>query len=186
MVVSKFACRVIFFGIILAFYPGRSCVWAEEPAVRVAILQDVPGVRVTVMGPCCLKDLKSQAVLAKWPALLWQEVRVGRSGVVIGRKEFPSAAVVLEAGPAGVVRVNAAAYRNSLLLYRSSPEKVTVVNRLPLEEYLVGALASEVSPDWPMEALKTQAVVSRTMVAHRIWIRKKQPFDVTADVSTHR
>lgn len=37
-----------------------------------------------------------------------------------------------------------------------------VANVLPLEDYLVGTLPSEMSPSWEMEALKAQAVASRT------------------------
>lgn len=37
-----------------------------------------------------------------------------------------------------------------------------LINVLPLEEYIKDVVAVEVSPDWDMEALKAQAVVSRT------------------------
>jgi stage II sporulation protein D len=39
---------------------------------------------------------------------------------------------------------------------------VCVVNELPLEEYVKDVVAVEVSPEWDAEALKAQAVVSRT------------------------
>ncbi|KNB74175.1 sporulation protein SpoIID [Brevibacillus reuszeri] len=39
---------------------------------------------------------------------------------------------------------------------------LTLVNELPMDEYLYGVVGSEMAPDWPIEALKTQAVLSRT------------------------
>jgi len=52
-------------------------------------------------------------------------------------------------------------YRGQLALH---PEggAVTVVNHLPLEDYLCGVLPLEVSPAWAPEALKSMAVVART------------------------
>lgn len=37
-----------------------------------------------------------------------------------------------------------------------------VVNEIPIEEYVKDVVAAEVNPEWDMEALKAQAVVSRT------------------------
>lgn len=39
---------------------------------------------------------------------------------------------------------------------------LTVAERLDIEEYVRGVLKMEVSPSWPMEALKAQAIISRT------------------------
>jgi stage II sporulation protein D len=43
-----------------------------------------------------------------------------------------------------------------------------VINKIPLEEYLKGVLSSEMADSWPIEALKTQAVVSRTYAFKRL------------------
>ncbi len=42
-----------------------------------------------------------------------------------------------------------------------------IVNELPLEEYVKDVVAAEVSPDWDIEALKAQAVVSRTYALYQ-------------------
>ena len=161
------------------------CFSAEEPVVRVAILQSAESIRLTVPSACRLTDLKTGKTLASWPELKWQEARAGNPGLRIGGSEIPSSAVVLRSAPGTIFRVNSQPYRGDLILRRSGKGRLTVINRLPLEEYLVGALTSEVSAGWPLEALKAHAVVSRTMTAHRIWIRKGQEFDMTADTSTH-
>ncbi len=158
---------------------------ATAPTIRVAILQDIPAARVTVLGPCRLTDLRTGALIGNWPNLKWQEVQVGNGGLRIGGTSVNAQAVLLEPVRGEILRINARPYRGSLIFYRTSAGKLTIVNQLDLEEYLVGALASEVGFNWPLEALKAHAVVSRTMVAHRIWIQRDRPFDVTADVSTH-
>lgn len=42
-----------------------------------------------------------------------------------------------------------------------------IINELPLEEYIRDVVAAEVIPDWDMEALKAQAVVSRTYALYQ-------------------
>ncbi len=158
---------------------------AEEPVVRVAILQEAESARLTVLNPCRLIDLKDGALLAEWPHIKWKEVQAGNPGLRIGDHHLPSQTVLLEIQGEGIFRINAQPYRGSLILYRTPKGKLTVVNRLDLEGYLVGALISETDPKWPLEALEAHAVVSRTMAAHSVWISKDKPFDMTADTSTH-
>lgn len=156
---------------------------AEEPSVRVAILQNASSLRLTMPGACRLTDLKGK-LLSAWPSLKWQEIKAGTGGIMIGGKGMPDP-VVLEPVNGEVFHVNARPYRGALILRRTKEGKLTAINRLGLEDYLVGALTSEVSAGWPMESLKAHAVVSRTMTAHRIWISKGKEFDMTADTSTH-
>jgi stage II sporulation protein D len=52
-------------------------------------------------------------------------------------------------------------YRGSLSIIRASGG-FSVVNELELESYLRGILKMEMSPEWPFEALKAQAILART------------------------
>jgi stage II sporulation protein D len=49
---------------------------------------------------------------------------------------------------------------------------------IPIESYVASVLAGEVSPSWPMEALKAQAIASRTFALKRMKDRKNKPFHV--------
>lgn len=40
--------------------------------------------------------------------------------------------------------------------------------KMPLERYLEGVIAQEMEPDWPPEALKAQAIVSRTLTVNAV------------------
>ncbi|TPW18440.1 MAG: stage II sporulation protein D, partial [Elusimicrobia bacterium] len=61
---------------------------------------------------------------------------------------------------------------------------LTVVDELGLEEYLFGVLPHEMSPDWSLEALKAQAVVSRTYALGRLGRGADEAFDLTDDAYT--
>ena len=56
---------------------------------------------------------------------------------------------------------------------------------MPLEQYLEGVVAAEMLPDWPLEALKAQAVVSRTITLNAIEQKTVQRIRQT-DVSTSK
>lgn len=56
------------------------------------------------------------------------------------------------------------------------------VTAMPLEEYLYGVLAGEMKNDWPIEALKAQAILARTF-ALRFMTEKESKYE-GADVST--
>ena len=60
----------------------------------------------------------------------------------------------------------------------NQPDGLTVINRLPLERYLIGLLGAEMGPDWPLEALRAQAVAARSFFLHRRLSRENQPFDL--------
>lgn len=56
-----------------------------------------------------------------------------------------------------------------------------VINIVDMEEYLPGIIRREISTDWPMEAIKTQAVLARTyaLVNQK---HKTEGFDLCSDV----
>ncbi len=63
--------------------------------------------------------------------------------------------------------------------------QLRAINEIDVEDYVKGVLASEMSPDFPLEALKAQAVVART-IAVRKW-QLNAPgsslhYDVTDDI----
>ena len=66
-----------------------------------------------------------------------------------------------------------------LKVYDVKQEKLVT---MPLEEYLEGVLAGEMPGDWPLEALKAQAILARTFVCK--FIDEKESKYVGADIST--
>ncbi len=54
-------------------------------------------------------------------------------------------------------------YRGILEISRFN-SKLAVINELPMDQYLASVVSSELNKDWPVEALKAQAVAARTYV----------------------
>ena len=57
-----------------------------------------------------------------------------------------------------------------------------VVSNLPFEKYIAGVVASEVGKDWEIEALKAQAVISRTYAIFNKNFNTEKSFDLTSSV----
>ncbi|WP_443867247.1 SpoIID/LytB domain-containing protein [Megasphaera sp.] len=77
------------------------------------------------------------------------------------------------------------AYRGALEMMKSPGRwGLTVVNVLPVEQYLYGVVGKEMSPSWSEEALKAQAVAARTYaIAHKSRFSQRG-FDLTDDTSS--
>jgi stage II sporulation protein D len=69
----------------------------------------------------------------------------------------------------GLINWNQNKYRGEILLLTDKKQRsCNVVNRLPLEFYISSLLSKEMSSDWPIEALKAQAVAARSYAYHKI------------------
>lgn len=73
------------------------------------------------------------------------------------------------------------AYRGEIIL-RPGSKGFTVVNRLPLEEYLYAVLPSEMFSFWPTEALKAQAVAARSYTLASMGTYSSKGFDLYGSV----
>jgi len=81
-----------------------------------------------------------------------------------------------------LLRINGRDYPSPLDVLRSG-DYITVVNELPLEDYLAGVLRAEAGEKFPREALRAQAVVARTYAAHQRAISAGKPFHIIASTA---
>ena len=73
-------------------------------------------------------------------------------------------------------------YRGALRLVPRK-NRLDVINRVTVEEYLQGVVPEEMPPEWNAEAVKAQAVAARTYALHQRKRHGKEGFDVCA--TTH-
>lgn len=82
-------------------------------------------------------------------------------------------------------RMGSRILRGTITAFWQSPSKLIIVNNIPLEDYLVGLIGSEMAPTWPAEAIKAQAVAARTYALYQSDSARKaanRPYDVTSTV----
>ncbi len=83
-----------------------------------------------------------------------------------------------------LVPINGSPFRFNNRLYRGSLQlssdggRITAINMVSLEQYLYSVVPKEVGNEWPMEALKAQAVAARTYAVARMASRINADWDV--------
>jgi stage II sporulation protein D len=71
-------------------------------------------------------------------------------------------------------------YRGSFTV-RADGNTLRFINRVGIEEYLYGVVTKESVPSWPIEALKTQAIASRTYALYQVQHRQQREYDMVDD-----
>ncbi len=74
-------------------------------------------------------------------------------------------------------------YRGVIELRTKKNGLIQVINDLDLELYLRGVIAAEIPPVWEMEALKAQAIASRTYALYQKRAAGKKPYHIVATVN---
>jgi stage II sporulation protein D (peptidoglycan lytic transglycosylase) len=80
------------------------------------------------------------------------------------------------------IRVNGREYAGTFEVLRSG-DGLAVINELPLETYVAGALKAEASEAWPAEALRAQAIVVRTYAAYQRRQSAGRPYHIVASTA---
>lgn len=160
----------LFFVMLLGLAPAAGA----DDAVRVLLKQEYSSAGfLVVQGDYELIDSGTGLRLADpLPGERWMVFRAGNT-LKLQREGEPgsiavSGGVLLRAGEAGdpLFSFENKRYRGSLHIV-DADQSLLVINLLPVEEYLYGVLPQEMPASFPLEALKAQAVVSRTYVLGR-------------------
>jgi len=81
------------------------------------------------------------------------------------------------------IRLNGREYAGRLDLLHIGDGTLAAVNEVPLEDYLVGVLLAESNERWPLEALRAQAIVSRTYAVYHRLINAAKPYHIVASTA---
>jgi len=86
--------------------------------------------------------------------------------------------------PSAVFHYKGRTYTDNVIIIKTSTSNIQLINRVDLEEYLKGVVPSEMpsGKEGYREALKAQAICARTYALKKMLDRKKDSFDVYADV----
>ena len=84
--------------------------------------------------------------------------------------------------PSAPLEIDTRTYRGALEVFTNTRRTLTVVNELPLEDYLRGVVPNELNPTTfgQLEALKAQAVAARTYIQRNLGQYSKEGYDICA------
>jgi stage II sporulation protein D len=140
--------------------------------IRVAISKGADSVTIDGDG-ILVTDETGKPLALEFPSTFQSE----RGRVQAGS----SSSRLIRLAAAGRLRMNGKSYRGMFELSVQNG-KLLVVNQLPLEQYLVGVINSEISSTWPMESIKTQAVIARTFAVAKRKERSKALYHLESTV----
>lgn len=137
---------------------------AVEPlAIRVGIAIEQPSLRLAADGPVVAAEPSGGQELL--PGTAWISSPTP-DGIEISANTFGP--VVRLTPQAGFLRVDGRPYRGVIEIRRTAAGRLVAIDDVELEEYLYGVIKGEISPRWPAEAVKAQAVAARTLAVHRL------------------
>lgn len=119
---------------------------------------------------CLLLLFLCAVLLAGCAAKGGEETAPAREGEALSRRQKPALPEKLSINGDGVP---------DLKVYQTDEE---MISTLDVETYLMGVLAGEMKNDWPLEALKAQAILARTFVMK--FCTEKESKYAGADIST--
>jgi stage II sporulation protein D len=142
--------------------------------LKVAIKEGVSRVQVGSSTKAIVRDAAGQEV-GELEAMNAFNAQGGGSNVALGR--WRSRSLWIEPTDNGFVWIGDRWYRGRTLLVPTS-KGMTAVNYVDLDQYLYSVLGSEMSANWPQEALKAQAVAARSFALYKRSTSGNSVYDV--------
>ena len=112
------------------------------------------------------------------------DVSLSAGGIMIGEGDYPAQRLRVT-GQKDVslhVKGKTKKYRGQVDILRTKDNALMVVNTVDLESYVRGVLYHEMPRRWPLNAIKAQAVATRTYALYQTQERAGQLYDVTSDI----
>lgn len=106
----------------------------------------------------------------------------GRESLSINGKDTLTSLLYLRYGSSGGPFLLAGRQLPAALEVKIDGDQMLLVGTLPMERYLVGVLHAEMGDSWPLEALKAQAVASRSYAYYRMRFTRSANYDIESTV----
>lgn len=138
----------------------------KSPILRVGIFLNQTEINIGGDGPFKIYNLNSNNLISEEHNKIVKLLLHDKGIEILGKGVYSGPIRIIPVGNTKViVIVNGQKYR-----YRGSMEvyidkeyrKLNVINIIGIEEYLYGVLKKEISPRWPADVLKAQAIAART------------------------
>jgi stage II sporulation protein D len=129
-------------------------------------------------GPMVVTGPGGQLLHGETPT--WLRATRRNGGIEVQGRSAGSVRLTQASG--GFLRVNKREYPGVIELLPSG-DGLVVVNELPFEDYLAGAVKAEAGDRMPIEMLKAQAIVARTYAAYHRQLNGGKPYHLVASTA---
>lgn len=151
-------CWVVLLLWLMAIAPAQASV-----LLRIAIENQVSQIKVGSSTRAIVRD-SSGRTLGELPGMTAYMANSSGSGVAL--QNWQANQIYIQPTGDGYVFIGDRWYRGAINLVRTDGG-LTAVNNVNLEHYLYSVIGAEMSPNWPLEALKAQAVAARSYALYQ-------------------
>ncbi len=170
-----------------AFYPARIPASSETQRlanVRVALFQSIPRLRVASKEPVKIYDMNTRSMMADSVLKEESQLTPRNQHFMLNGQTLLAQKIRLVPAEKDFIKCNGQRFRGQIEVSCNARGGLLVVNFVPLEEYVKGVVPNEVQGNWPLEALKAQAVAARTFTLSRMGSSANAEFDVEANTNS--
>ena len=155
---------------------------AEPVYIRVLVLENRNSASLAIEGSYEVLDKKTGTVLFSGTDLNTTLLEYNNT-LLLGEVNHKADSVIIRPLESNVIKIDGREFRGDIR-FTSDKEGngFSAINYLELEEYVKGVLYHEVSHYWPIEALKAQAIASRTFALYQHRMNRTKDYDLTADI----
>src|SRR5262252_1007441 len=182
--------RFVFVALLLVISRAQA---QNEPTVRIGLTQNAATVSLRAATPFTIQQNRTRT--AKFTMVL--SIDPAAAGAVTSANLQYRTLVEIDGGklilvPNGTkteidlggtsIEFESKTYRGKMEVSGNARNTFTVINELPIEEYLLGVVPNELNPvTFPeVEALKAQAVAARTYIMRNLGQYKREGYDICA------
>ncbi|NLO91719.1 MAG: SpoIID/LytB domain-containing protein [Elusimicrobia bacterium] len=167
-----------------AFCADEGNISAATETVRIGLAQSIKEVVVEMKGISVVTDIESGRKFRSTKPSLYRVKPGGEGKTEMAGKILGPELRIMPIEGQERVRFNGKEYRGGVYIKLNKDQTLTVIEEVGLEEYLYGVLPLEMGPNWPLEALKAQAVVARTYTLTQLKRFSDSGYDLSADVKS--
>ena len=152
--------------------------------IRVVVVDNVDELDLSIKGTYEIRTLGTEEVLEEGKTFYNIKIRPCPHGIDFGKKKFKIYAIHIVPQRQPAIYLGKRLYKGSLEIIKTKEGLLRAINIIDLEDYLKGVLFHEVSHRWPMEAIKAQAIASRTFALYQAQQNNNQDYYLKADISS--
>ncbi|MCM8796893.1 MAG: SpoIID/LytB domain-containing protein [Candidatus Omnitrophica bacterium] len=144
-------------------------------------MQNERSFNLKIKGEYTVSEYRNRNFIAQGKDLNTTVICSENNILLAGRRQR-SRKLVISAKDDNSILIDGRTFKGAIIIIREKSDTFTVVNAIELEDYVKGILYQESSHYWPMEALKVQAIVSRTYALYMTQVNKDRDYDLTNTV----
>lgn len=164
---------IVIFAILLSVNP---CF-----AIKIGLLTSVGSTVVGTSVKGSIVDANTNKIICELDAMKGYEIKPYHSIMAIQYNgkyyKIDSDNIVVKPQSAGFVSTKGRWYRGNVII-RNKNGKLTVINNVPLEDYIKGVVPSEMPTSWEYEAHKAQAIAARSYALANLGKRGAYGYDL--------